>query len=739
MVVLPAFVLGYPGIGGGKGLLRMQNALVEDEAGLTISLHGLGRNPAFLVPTDARYSKGWVLDLIAPELSYAPIVTKYAALELFTSWGGVFQTPKTADGGGFTMSTHDLKAGGKVSIPILPVLKLGFTGNYTFMTGRGPRDGVDWLDNYALPIAGDPNSSAPSKFAWAGLATIQLQDLLPSAPNFMINYGKINNETRTGLGVEFAGKGFSLFGEALSRQPVGSKGMFDTDTGHFYLTPGVVFGNVSSFSWKVAYSFVLGHRSNNELILGVSLATPFGARPKPQYGTITGTVTDEKTGAALNADVGFPKDDQMKSLATGTTGVFEVKKVKTGVVVVEASAPGYQSETAPLDVLKDKVTTHDFKLRSLVTYGVVAGTVLDAATKKPLNARIEFPKSSVAAVNSDQPGGAFRVNDVPTGVYSVTATLEGYFTGSQTVTVEDGKVATADFLLGSSSQSGSLSGTVTDAVTKSPLKADVSFGNPSLPGLTTDKLTGFYSVTKLPAGPTVVKVSAEGYFAAQATAVIVANGSTVQDFALKSSAAQTGLISGVVTDMTTKAPLGATVSFPGTSIPSVQSDPTTGLYKATVPIAPLVVSCALAGYVTQMSTSPVIIQSNVPAVYNFQMLKVGTEITLSNDAIHFDFNSSQIQPAGYPALDEWVKLMKDNPYMTAEIQGHTDAVGSEDYNQALSERRAASVVSYLTGRGVERSRLTSIGYGESRLVVQTQEKNETNRRVVFKVTGEIKK
>ena len=655
MVVLPALMLGYPGIGGGKGLLRVQNALVEDEAGLTISLHGLGRNPSFLDQT-GRYKKGWVLDAIAPELSYAPVVTKYAAVELFGSWGGVFQTPKTANGGGFTMSTHDAKAGGKLSIPIIPVLKLGFTGNYTFMTGRGDRAGVDWLDNYALPIAGDPHSSAPSKFAWAGLATIQLQDVLPTAPNFMFNYGKVNEETRTGVGVELAGRGFSLFLEMLSRQPPASTGMFDTEHGHVYLTPGVVFGNVSAFSFLAAYSFVLGHRANNEAIIGVSLNTAFGARAKPQYGSITGTVTDDKTGAALTANIDFPKDDQMTPFTTDASGVFEIKKVKTGVVVVEAGAPGYQSQSAPLDVKKGAVTTHDFKLHSSVAYGVVAGTVIDAVTKKPLNARIEFPKSAIAAVNSDQPGGAFRVNKVPIGVYTITATLEGYYTGSQTVTVEDGKVAEVVFNL----------------------------------------------------TPTSVPLP------------------------------QTGQLSGVVTDLETKAPLGATVSFPGTSIASVQSDPSTGLYKATVPIGPLVVACALAGYVTQMSPSPVVIQANVPAVYNFQMLKIGTEITLSNDAIHFDFNSSQIQPAGYPALDEWVKLMKNNPYMTAEIQGHTDAVGTQDYNQALSERRAASVVNYLTGQGIARSRLTSIGYGETRLVVQTQERSEANRRVIFRVVGEKK-
>jgi outer membrane protein OmpA-like peptidoglycan-associated protein len=657
IVALPALVSAYPAFYGGKGLLRIQNALVEDEAGLTISAHGLGLNPAFL--TDGRYKKGWVMDLLAPELSYAPVVNKYVGVEVFGAWGGVFQTPKNAAGGGFTMATGDLRAGGKVSVPILPVLKLGFTGSYTFTSGRNDlTGGVTWLDRDALPVPGDPSSPSPSKFTWAALATVQLQDELPTAPNIMFNYGKVNDESRTGMGIEFAGQGFSLFGEAMSRQPTGSTGLFDTDTGHVYLTPGVVFGNVSSFSFLAAYSFVLGHHADNEAILGISIATGFGAHPKPQFGSITGRVTDEKTSAALTANVDFPKDDQMKSFTTDASGVFEVKKVKVGVTVVEVGAAGYESQTVPLDVKKGAVTTYDFKLRSVAVGGVVAGTVLDAVTKKPLNARIEFPQSSIAAVNSDQPGGAFRVNSIPAAVYTVTAALQGYFTGSQTVTVEEGKVANVAFNLTPSS---------------------------------------------LPPPP-----------------------------------AQTGQLSGVVTDMTTKAPLGATVSFPGTSIPSVQSDPTTGLYKATLPLGPVVVACALAGYVTQMSPSPVIIQSNVPAVYNFQMLKIGTEITLSNDAIHFDFNSSQIQSAGYPALDEWVKLMKDNPYMTAEIQGHTDAVGSFDYNQNLSEQRAQSVVSYLTSQGIERSRLTSIGYGKTRLLVQTQERSETNRRVIFRVVGEKK-
>jgi outer membrane protein OmpA-like peptidoglycan-associated protein len=427
--------------------------------------------------------------------------------------------------------------------------------------------------------------------------------------------------------------------------------MFSTDSGHIYITPGVVFGNISAVSLKAAYSFAMGHKSNNELIAGLIIATPFGARTKPQYGTITGTVTDEKTGAALTANVGFPKNDQMTPFTTDATGVFEVKKVRTGVTVVEAGARGYQSQSVPLDVTKGAVTTHDFKLRSLVAYGVVAGTVVDATTKKPLNARIEFPKSSIAAVNSDQAGGAFRVNNVPTGVYTVTATLAGYFTGSQSVTVEDGKVASVAFSL-------------------------------------------------TPAGMTT-------------------------------------MLTGKVSDKKTGDPLLATVSFPGSSVGSVMTDATTGVYKTQIPVGTYTIQAEAEGYVKQ--TAAIVIEKDKPQVKDFQLLKVGMSITLRG--IYFDFDKSTIKPESRPALEDAAKMLNENPSINVEIQGHTDSKGSDEYNLSLSDRRAASVVAYLTQNlGIDRSRLTSRGYGESQPIAtnDTDAGRALNRRVEFMVLGEKK-
>src|SRR5512138_1435770 len=63
-LIVPAALLAYPGVGGGRGLVRVQNALVEDKAGLQISLHAIGRNPYF----PGTSNKAYVIDLIAPEL-----------------------------------------------------------------------------------------------------------------------------------------------------------------------------------------------------------------------------------------------------------------------------------------------------------------------------------------------------------------------------------------------------------------------------------------------------------------------------------------------------------------------------------------------------------------------------------------------------------------------------------------------------------------------------------------------
>ena len=103
--------------------------------------------------------------------------------------------------------------------------------------------------------------------------------------------------------------------------------------------------------------------------------------------------------------------------------------------------------------------------------------------------------------------------------------------------------------------------------------------------------------------------------------------------------------------------------------------------------------------------------------------------------INFDFNSAQIQPASYHLLDEFGKALKsglaDGSFI---VTGHTDSVGTTEYNKDLSVRRANAVADYLMAQhGIETSRLTLKGYGETQpMASNDNEKGRSlNRRVEF--------
>ena len=104
--------------------------------------------------------------------------------------------------------------------------------------------------------------------------------------------------------------------------------------------------------------------------------------------------------------------------------------------------------------------------------------------------------------------------------------------------------------------------------------------------------------------------------------------------------------------------------------------------------------------------------------------------------VFFDFDSDKIKDKFHPLLKNGVEVMKLNPSLTVEIQGHTDSVGSDGYNLDLSERRANAVKNALIQHGVEGSRMTTIGFGESNPAESnaTEEGRAYNRRVEFKRT-----
>jgi outer membrane protein OmpA-like peptidoglycan-associated protein len=108
--------------------------------------------------------------------------------------------------------------------------------------------------------------------------------------------------------------------------------------------------------------------------------------------------------------------------------------------------------------------------------------------------------------------------------------------------------------------------------------------------------------------------------------------------------------------------------------------------------------------------------------------------------IHFEFNKDVIRPESFPVLDAVVDVLNKNQDIKIEVQGHTDNKGTATYNKGLSNRRAASVMKYLTSHGISPGRLTSQGYGFDRPIVSndTPQNRALNRRVQFVRTEGVK-
>lgn len=111
--------------------------------------------------------------------------------------------------------------------------------------------------------------------------------------------------------------------------------------------------------------------------------------------------------------------------------------------------------------------------------------------------------------------------------------------------------------------------------------------------------------------------------------------------------------------------------------------------------------------------------------------KVGMVVTLKD--IYFDFDEYELVPLAYIELEKLVRLLERYPRMEIEIRGHTDSIGSEQYNKYLSRKRAKAVVLYLMSRGVDPRRLRYKGMGEAEPIApnDTEEGRRRNRRVDF--------
>ncbi len=124
-------------------------------------------------------------------------------------------------------------------------------------------------------------------------------------------------------------------------------------------------------------------------------------------------------------------------------------------------------------------------------------------------------------------------------------------------------------------------------------------------------------------------------------------------------------------------------------------------------------------------------EQGCPRVYqDVEVTETAIRIT---QQVHFEFNRARIRPESYGLLNTVAQALRDYPEIRVEVQGHTDSRGSDPSNLRLSQERAEAVVQFLVAAGIDPTRLSPRGYGESRPIEsnRTSAGRAANRRVEF--------
>ncbi len=132
---------------------------------------------------------------------------------------------------------------------------------------------------------------------------------------------------------------------------------------------------------------------------------------------------------------------------------------------------------------------------------------------------------------------------------------------------------------------------------------------------------------------------------------------------------------------------------------------------------------------------PGVAPDGCPRKYN---LVIVTENKIElKQTVFFDTNRARIKPVSFALLNDVAQAMKDNPAIKVEIQGHTDSQGNDNFNLKLSQKRAESVRTYITKRGITSDRMVARGYGENVPIAdnRTAAGRSQNRRVEFVITS----
>jgi len=177
---------------------------------------------------------------------------------------------------------------------------------------------------------------------------------------------------------------------------------------------------------------------------------------------------------------------------------------------------------------------------------------------------------------------------------------------------------------------------------------------------------------------------------------------------------QTGIVSVKVTDYKDKIRVGEEIVFYGVSSKKSYSgvSDSRGNFDIKLPKGETF-RILISAFGEQKEYSTLTIPEGRGLVTGELIVKFELPSSITLEDVLFESGSAKLNPSSHKSLDELVKFMKRKSTMVIEIAGHTDNVGSETSNLALSQKRSESVMNYLVSKGISVSRLVAKGYGQS--------------------------
>jgi outer membrane protein OmpA-like peptidoglycan-associated protein len=206
---------------------------------------------------------------------------------------------------------------------------------------------------------------------------------------------------------------------------------------------------------------------------------------------------------------------------------------------------------------------------------------------------------------------------------------------------------------------------------------------------------------------------------------------------------KTTILKGVVYSSASKKPIGSTIEIMDNEtqevIATLRSNSESGKYLITLPSGKNYgITVAAEAHLFHSENLDIPISASYNEIYKditLSSIEVGAAVVLNN--VFFDTRKWDIREQSASELNRLIGILNDYSAMDIEISGHTDNIGTSEYNANLSYQRAKSVTQYLTSRGISPDRLTYKGYGFDQPIAtnETSEGRQLNRRTEFKIVS----